>query len=388
MKAVVLAAGKGRRLWPLTENRPKPMLPVANRPILEHIIDALTRTRVTEVLVVVGSNRDRIQSHFEDSYGDLEISYVVQDPQLGTGHALLQAESHLGDSFVALNGDRVIDAAVVDAVIERRREASEPVMTITRIEQPSRYGVVELDGRTVVGLEEQPHPDRAKSDYINAGVYAFGPEIFAAVRRIETHGEQALTDALATFIDEQRLEAVRYQGTWLDVSAPWDLLAVNDALLGTERSPDTPPESATIDASAVVTDPTAIGENAVVHPQAAVLGGVSLGANVSVGAGAILDNTILLTDVTIKSGTVMTDCIVGANTTLGPNTTVEGGRTDVVLAESIHRDVTLGGVIGDNVTGGGNVTITPGTTVGNTATLDSGTYVSGRIEDESHVQRG
>jgi glucose-1-phosphate thymidylyltransferase len=388
MKAVVLAAGKGRRLWPLTENRPKPMLPVANRPILEHIVDALTRTAVTEVLIVVGSNRDRIQSHFEDNYGDLDISYVVQDPQLGTGHALLQAESHLGESFVALNGDRVIDATVVDAVVERQRETNDPVMAITRIEQPSRYGVVELDGRTVVGLEEQPHPDRAKSDYINAGVYAFGPEIFAAIRRIEAHGERALTEALGTFIDERRLEAVRYQGTWLDVSAPWDLLAGNDALLGTERSPDAIPGSATIDASAVVADSTAIGENAVVHPQAAVLSGVSLGDNVSIGAGAILKNTILLTDVTIKSGTVMTDCIVGANTTLGPNTTVEGGRADVVLSEDVHRDVTLGGLIGDNVAGGGNVTITPGTIVGNTATLDGGTYVSGRVEDGSHVQRG
>jgi len=388
MKAVVLAAGKGRRLWPLTENRPKPMLPVANRPILEHIVDALARTAITEVLVVVGANRDRIQSHFEDNYGNLEISYVVQDPQLGTGHALLQAESHLSEPFIALNGDRVIDATIIGAVIDRQRETNEPVMAITRIERPSRYGVVELDGQTVVGLEEQPHPDHTKSDYINAGVYAFGPEIFAAIRRIETHGEQALTDALTTFIDDRRLEAVRYRGTWLDVSEPWDLLAVNDALLGTERSPDVARESATIDASAVVADRTAIGKNAVVHPQAAVLDGVSFGDNVSIGAGSILKNTILLSDVTIKSGTVMTDCIVGANATLGPNTTVEGGRADVVLSDTVHHNVTLGGLVGDNVAGGGNVTITPGTIVGNNATLDSGTYVSGRIDDSSHVRRG
>ncbi|AXG09678.1 sugar phosphate nucleotidyltransferase [Haloplanus rubicundus] len=388
MKAVVLAAGKGRRLWPLTENRPKPMLPVANRPILEHIIDALTQTAITEVLVVVGSNRDRIQSYFEDSYGDLEISYIVQEQQLGTGHALLQAESHLGDSFIALNGDRVIDTAVIDAVINRRKETNEPVMAITRIERPSRYGVVEFDGQTVVGLEEQPHPDRTKSDYINAGVYAFGPEIFAAIRRIETHGEQALTDALDTFIDDQRLEAVRYQGTWLDISEPWDLLTVNTALLGTERSPGAISESATIDPSAVVRESTTIGENTVVHPQATVLDGVSLGDNVSIGAGAIVKNAIILSDVTIDSGVVMEDCIVGANTTLGPNTTVEGGRADVVLSDTVHHDVTLGGLIGDNVAGGGNVTITPGTIVGNNATLDSGTYVSGRIDDRSHVQRG
>jgi glucose-1-phosphate thymidylyltransferase len=363
------------------------MLPVANRPILEHIIDALSQTTITEVLLVVGSNRDRIQSHFEDDYGDLDISYVVQDSQLGTGHALLQAESHLSGPFIALNGDRVIDAEAINAVIDRQHEADKPVMAITRVEEPSRYGVVEFEGQTVVGLEEQPHPDHTKSNYINAGVYGFGPEIFAAIRRLETHGEQALTDALARFIDDRRLEAVRYQGTWLDVSEPWDLLAVNNELLR-GRSADSTFESASIDSSVVVKNPVAIGENTVIHPQAAVLGGVSLGDNVSIGAGAILKNTILLSDVTIKSGTVMTDCIVGANTTLGPNTTVEGGRADVVLSEAVHHDVTLGGLIGDNVAGGGNVTVTPGTIVGNNATLDSGTYVSGRIEDSSHVQRG
>ncbi|MFD1597512.1 sugar phosphate nucleotidyltransferase [Halobellus rarus] len=388
MKAVVLAAGKGRRLWPLTENRPKPMLPVANRPILEHIFDALAQTAVSEVLCVVGANRERIQNHVGGTYRDLEISYVVQEPQLGTGHALLQAESLLGESFIALNGDRIIDAELIEAVIDRQRETTEPVMAITRVKEPSRYGVVALDGKTVIGLDEQPLPDRTKSNYINAGVYAFGPEIFAAIRRIDTHGEQALTDALASYIDDRRLEAVRYRGTWLDISKPWDLLTVNSTLLGTERAPKAPGRSTAIDESAVVADGTAIGDDTVIHPQAAVLGGVSLGDNVSVGAGTIVENAILLSDVTLKRGAVVTDCIVGANTTLGPNTTIEGGRADVILEETLHQDVTLGALLGDNVAGGGNVTITPGTIVGNDVTLGSGTYVSRQVDDDSHVQRG
>ncbi|WP_251344433.1 sugar phosphate nucleotidyltransferase [Haloplanus halophilus] len=388
MKAVVLAAGKGRRLWPLTENRPKPMLPVANRPILEHIFNALSQTVLSEVICVVGANRERIQNHIGNTYRNIDITYVVQEPQLGTGHALLQAESHLGESFIALNGDRIIDAELIEAVIDRQQETTDPVMAITRVEAPSRYGVVELDGQTVVGLDERPHPDRTTSNYINAGVYAFGPEIFAAIRRTDTHGEQALTDALTSYIDDRRLEAVRYQGTWLDVSKPWDLLTVNSTLLGTERTPETAGRSITIDASAVVANQTVIGDDVVIHPQAAVLRGVSLGDNVSIGAGAIVENTILLSDVTLKRGAVVTDCIVGSNTTLGPNTTIEGGQTDVVLDETFHRDVILGALLGDNVAGGGNVTISPGTIVGNGATLGGGTYVSGRVDDDSHVQRG
>ncbi|SDZ98153.1 glucose-1-phosphate thymidylyltransferase [Haloplanus vescus] len=388
MKAVVLAAGKGRRLWPLTEIRPKPMLPVANRPILEHVLEALTQTDITEALLIVGSNRDRIQSYFGDSYRDLSISYIVQEPQLGTGHALLQAESSVGDSFVALNGDRLIKPGLIDAVIERHETTAEPTMAITRTERPSRYGVVELTGQTVTGLTERPHSDHTTSNYVNAGVYAFSPEVFAAIRRLDTHGEQALTDALGTFIEEQRLEAVRYQGRWLDVSEPWDLLTVNQTLLDTQGKSVTDPETATIDESAVVRAATAIGDNAVIYPQTTVLRGVSIGNNVTVGAGVTLERAVLLDDVTIEHGAVVTDCIVGANTSIGPNTTVEGGCTDLVLEDRVYRDVTLGGLIGDNVTIGGNVTVRPGTIVGNDATIDSGTSVVGRIDDSSHVQGG
>ncbi|MXR40760.1 NTP transferase domain-containing protein [Halobaculum sp. WSA2] len=387
MKAVVLAAGKGRRLWPLTENRPKPMIPVANRPILEHVVDALDTAGVDEIVLVVGANRERVQSHFEDGQGwDLDISYVVQEQQLGTGHALLQAESKIGDSFVALNGDRIINAELIEDVWERHRDTNDPVVSVTRIDEPSSYGVVELDGEDVASIEEKPLPQLTKSDYINAGVYAFSPDIFAAIRRTDTHGEQALTDTLSELASERRIRAVQYRGMWLDVSEPWDLLDVNDSLIAYHGpSGDRP---ASVDESAVVAEAALTGDGVAVHPQAAVLRGVTLGDNVSIGPGAILENAVILSDVTIKAGSVVKDCIVGANTTLGPNTTVEGGDTDVVLADTVYHDVTFGGLIGDNVDGGGNVTVQPGTIVGNDATLGSGSLISGRIDERSHVTRG
>ena len=388
MKAVVLAAGKGRRLWPLTENRPKPMIPVANRPILEHVVDALETAGVEEVVLVVGSNRERIQNHFRDGQEwDLDISYVIQTQQLGTGHALLQAESRIGDSFVALNGDRIIDATLIERVWERHRETDDPVLSVTRVEEPSRYGVVELDGETVVDLEEKPLPQLTRSDYINTGVYAFDPDIFAAIRGTENEpGEQALTDTLSQYIEDRRLRAVKYRGMWLDVSEPWDLLEVNDSLIADEAPAGTDPAS--VDDSAVVAEAAIVGEGVTVHPQAAVLRGVTLGDNVSIGPGVLLENAVILSDVTLKNGAVVTDCIVGANTTIGPNTTVEGGETDVVLDDTVYRDVTFGGMLGDNVDVGGNVTVRPGTIVGNDATVGSAALVSGRIDDNTHVERG
>jgi len=387
MKAVVLAAGKGERLWPLTENRPKPMVPVVNRSILEHVVEALEDAGVDEVVLVVGSNRERVQSHFEDGQGwELDISYVIQEQQLGTGHALLQAESQIGESFIALNGDRIIDAGLIERVWGRHEETNDPVMSVTRVEEPSRYGVVELEGQEVAGIEEQPLAELAKSDFINAGVYAFTPSIFSAIRQTESRGELALTDTLAELISEQRLRAVQYRGMWLDVSEPWDLLEVNDSLIAYRGPSESEPAS--VDGSAVVAESAVVGDGVSVHPQAAVLRGVTLGDNVRVGPGVVLENTVILSDVTIKSGAVVNDCIVGANTTIGPNTTIEGGDTDVVLNDTVYHDVTFGGLLGDNVDIGGNVTVQPGTIIGNNAELDSATLVSGRIDDSSHVMRG
>jgi glucose-1-phosphate thymidylyltransferase len=390
MKAVVLAAGKGERLWPLTENRPKPMIPAGNKPILEHILDALEQAGIGEVVLVVGSNRERVQDYFGDGHDrGIELSYVVQEQQLGTGHALLQAEPLVGDSFLTLNGDRIIEAAVIESVWEYHESTGEPVLGVTRVDDPSRYGVVDLDGHTVTSIQEQPHPDLVTSNFINAGVYAFTPEIFSAIRQIESHGEQALTDALTPFIEDKQLQAVRYRGLWLDVSEPWDLLAVNDALISHHQPPHQHSQDTnSVAESAVVGDAAVLGDDVRLHPQAAVLQSVTVGDNVSVGAGAVVENAILLRDVTIEAGAVVTDCIVVANTTIGPNTTIDGGDTDIVLNSTVYENVSFGALIGDNVDVGGNVTITPGAIIGNNATIGGATHISSRIADGSHVQRG
>lgn len=387
MKAVVLAAGTGRRLWPLTENRPKPMIPAVNRPILEHVLEALEAAGVDEVLLVVGANRQRVQSHFGNGREwAFDVSYVVQERQLGTGHALLQAEAVIGESFLALNGDRIIDPELIERVRDRHRETNEPVVSVTRVPEPSRYGVVDLDGTELRAIDEKPPPDRTTTEFINAGVYGFAPDVFAAIRNTETRGERALTDTLSELLADRRLQAVTYRGTWLDVSEPWDLLDMNDSLIAAGDSGRA--GSATVDPTAAVAEATVVGDDVVIHPQAAVLRGVTLGDNVSVGPGAVVENAVLLSDVTLRAGAVVTDCIVGANTTVGPNTTVKGGATDVLLEDRVYHGVTFGGLLGDNVEIGANVAVQPGTVVGNGATVGDGTHVSGRIDDGAAIRRG
>lgn len=391
MKAVVLAAGKGSRLRPLTNRRPKPMLPVGNKPLLESVVESVARAGVDEIVLIVGYHRERIQNHFGN--GDrwnVDISYAVQEKQLGTGHALLQAESHIDSDFIALNGDRYFEPTVVEDLIDERHQTGKSCLAVTRVETPNRFGVVELDGQTVTNIVEKPSPGSMMSEQINAGVYAFGPDIFSAIRQTDGHDEQALTTTLQTRSEIHPVRAIRYDGFWGDVSYPWDLLWLNSYILDQHRSTreSESHQSANIAVSAIVHDDVVLERGATIQPGAAVLRGTAIGKNATVGVNAVIEDAVIFPDATIGAGAVVRDCIVGANATIGPNTTIEGGSADLILDDNIHHDVNFGGIVGDNAYLGGNVVVTPGTIIGESVTADSGTVVNGQIEDNALVQRG
>ncbi|MEF8894604.1 sugar phosphate nucleotidyltransferase [Halodesulfurarchaeum sp.] len=383
MKAVILAAGEGRRLSPLTNVRPKPMLPVANKPILADVIEAVAAAGLEEVLLVVGYKSDRIQQYVGD--GDdwgVDVEYVHQEKQLGTGDAVLEAEPYIDDKFLVLNGDRVIDSTVLEDVIDRRRETGEAVMAVTRAEERSLYGVVELDGDRVTRIVEKPQPQEIDSDLINAGVYAFDPDIFAWIRDTTVHGELALTDVLSRYLEAEPIQAVPDTQSWFDVTRPWDLLTVNAALLEGEPAPN----SGAVDPSAHVSSAVKLGSDVTVYPNATLLSGTAIGDNVSIGPNATISNSLVMADATVEAGAVIRDAVIAENVTIGPNTTVVGGRAEIVLQETVHRNVTLGGVLGDNAQIGGDVTVLPGSFVGNGATVKDGARIEGRIEPNGTVQ--
>jgi glucose-1-phosphate thymidylyltransferase len=387
MKAVILAAGEGTRLEPLTAVRPKPMLPVANRPLLEYVVEAAADAGIEEIIVVVGYKRERIQNHFGDGDDwDVDIQYVLQQKQLGTGHAILQVEDVVDGEFLVLNGDLIMGSDSVERLVRRREETGNTVMSVTRSRQPSAYGVVELDGDTVVSVVEKPPEHTQPSNLINAGAYAFDRSIFDAIRATDSPGEQAITDTLSRIAGHGNIEAVRFEGQWLDVSHLWDLLSVNGRIL--DHTDTTAGQSVSVHDSAVVSENCVIGPDTYVRPNATVLPGVSLGANVEVGSNAVVSNSVVFADATIEPGAVVRDCIVGENATVGANTTVSGGGTDVVVNGDYYENVRLGGVVGDNADLDGGVTVSPGTVIGNGTTVATGASVSGRIESNANVRRG
>ena len=141
MRAVILAAGEGRRLRPFTETMPKVMLPIADKPILEYVFDAIKKTGINEIIVVVGYKKECIMEYFKD-YEGLKISYVFQDKQLGTAHALLQARDHIKDTFLVLSGDNIIDDESLSNIIQ---DKSESTMLIKEYPQFAKYGIVYIE---------------------------------------------------------------------------------------------------------------------------------------------------------------------------------------------------------------------------------------------------
>ncbi|MFP4175384.1 MAG: sugar phosphate nucleotidyltransferase, partial [Halobacteriales archaeon] len=355
-QAVVLAAGEGRRLRPLTSLRPKPMVPVGNRPVLEHVVEALADAGVDEIVFVVGYRRERIQTYFGD--GDdwgVDIEYVVQGKQLGTGHALLQAEDAVDGDFLVVNGDSIVDASLVSSLVS----AEAPAVAVTRSDQPTDYGVVNVDNGRVVGIEEKPRVYDAETETINAGVYRLDQEVFDEIRSRRAGGETSLTEALVALSHRRRLDAVRVEG-WTDVSHLWDVLRVNADVVGCADG-----EGVDVHPTAHVADGVALGEDATVGPNATVLPGTALGDNVTVGAGAVVANSVLFADVRVGENAVVRDCVAAEDARLGPNATVEGGRADVVVEGELYEGVRLGGVVGDYSVVAGGACVEPGAVLGN-----------------------
>jgi len=390
--AVVLAAGEGTRLRPLTRNRPKPMLPAANRPILEYVFDALVTAGVDRVVVVVGYKRDRVQDHFGPTYRGVELDYVVQHKQLGSGHALLQARGAVDESMLVVNGDRVIDGGIVTDTVAAFEESGDPTLSVLERPRTTQYGAVVLHGDEIEKLVEKPDTDEYR--LINAGVYAFDPTIFETIDTTpRTAGELALTDTLSRLVSGDRVRGVRTEGMWVDATYPWDLLAVAEEVMARgqidERRGDDGwiDPDATVHESATLQDPVVVGPDCEVGPGAVVGPDAALGRNVTVGANATIRRSVLDADTRVEAGSILVDAVTGQNVHLGAGTVVPGGPADVRVGREVFEDQRLGAVLADRVHVAGDASFAPGTLVGPRARVGTGVQTSGTVEEGAEVVR-
>lgn len=391
--AVVLAAGEGVRLRPLTAKRPKPMLPAGTQPILEYVLDALIDAGVTDIHLVVGYHANRVRSHFGSTYRDTPITYHTQTNQLGSGHALMQARDGPRGSFLLVNGDEVIDSDIVKSV----STAHDTTATLSVVEgtEADSYGAVRMADGEITTLAERPASGEFR--LFNAGVYAFTQEIFEALETLSVdRGELPLTDAIQPLIDDetQTVRGVRTDSFWMDATHPWDLLSLARELLGrgwVEPQGDGDDcyvaDTAHIHPDATLVGPVVIDSDAVIEAGSVVGPYAAIGASVTVGAGAVLRDVVVDTDTTIGPNTTATDLVVGQGCDIGAGLTAAGNPTEVVLNGAVYSDIDLSGVLADRVNIGGGATLEPGTLVGPDATIGDGVVARGRIDGGSEVVR-
>lgn len=237
--AILLAAGRGTRMKELTEDTPKPMLAVAGRPILEHILRELAAAGVERFVLVTGYRADKIEAHFGDgaAFG-VEIRYRRQTVQDGTARALLLGRDVVGDRPCLLGwGDILTDPRNYPRLVGRFVEAGvDLLLAVNWVEDPYRGAAVSLDERNrIVSIVEKPPRGTATTHWNNAGIAVFGPALFDYAARVgkSPRGEYELPDAFTAMIrDGRAVEALPLEGLWSDVGTPEDLADVNRRLGG------------------------------------------------------------------------------------------------------------------------------------------------------------
>ena len=384
--AIVLAAGEGTRLRPLTRNRPKPMLPAATKPILEHALDGLVDAGVREVTVVVGYRRERVQSHVGSTYRDATIEYVVQEKQLGTGHAVLQAESAIDGRCLVVNGDQLVDGRIVRDVVDRHDAGAAATLGLIRRPVEGYGGVIVDDGR-VRELVENPDDDRRY--LLNAGVYALEPRAFDAIRGARPRdGDLSLVDGLSRAIESgEEVRGVVSEGLWADATYPWDLLEIATELfeagvVGRRRVDP----SALVHETAVLREPVVVGAGCEIGPGAVVGPAACLGENATVESNAVVRGSVVDVDTRIGPAVTLLDCVTGVGVEVGAGTTVPGGPGDVRVGDRVFEGERLGALLADRVVDRGGVTYVPGAVVGPDSRLDAGSTVRGTLPAETEVR--
>ena len=226
MKAVVLAAGKGTRLRPLTDDKPKGMVEVADKPLLTHCFEQLAELDADEFVVVVGYRKEDIISHYGDEFRGIPITYTHQREQKGLAHALLTVEEHVDDDFMLMLGDNVFRANLADVVSRQREDRADAAFLVEEVpyDEASRYGVCDTNkyGEITNVIEK---PEEPPTNLVMTGFYTFTPAIFHACHLVQpsNRGEFEISEAIDLLIESGRtIDAIRMDGWRVDVGYPED----------------------------------------------------------------------------------------------------------------------------------------------------------------------
>ena len=388
-QAVILAAGEGWRLRPYTVNRPKVMLPVAGKPVLGYVVGALAENGIREIIMVVGYKKEQVFDYIGsgERFG-ADVTYVTQSKRLGTANALAQVRDKARDEFLVLSGDKLIGAATIAGFVK----VSPHSILVKRVEGPERYGVVNIEGGLVKKLEEQPR--EPLSNTASTRIYAFSSEIFEFIEE-----ELNLTDVLNKMIERGKsIRAVETSGSWLEAVYPWDILSLNSAVI-----PDVGSATAgtiekgvslaghislgkdtVIRANSSLAGPLVIGEGCDIGPNACIMPATSIGDNAIINPFTEIKNSVIGSDTSIGSGSIIHDSVIGNGCSIGGHFNALSGESDIRIDNRYHT-IRLGAMIGEDCSIGAGVVAEPGVIMGNYSEVQALKVIRGRFPDKSLI---
>lgn len=331
MKAVILVGGLGTRLRPLTCNTPKPMIPIVNKPFIEHMLENLRDQGIGEVILAV----QYLADHFRAALGDgarlgLKL-HIVEEPEArGTAGAVKNVEHLLDGTTYVFNGDVLTDLDLRAMLDAHRARGSILSIALTPVENPSAYGLVETDGAgRIRRFVEKPSPDEVTTNMINAGTYIIEPEVLQLVPPDQFYMfERGLFPALLQ--TDKPMYGYPSDAYWIDIGTPQAYFDVNhDVLIGRVRHQFHGTQlaervwlegDASIDPTAQIVGSVVLGPGVQIGPRARIVGPTVIGANCVIEQDAVIEQAVLWEENHIADGALLRNCIVGRGNRIGANT--------------------------------------------------------------------
>lgn len=395
-KAVVLAAGEGKRLRPLTYTRPKCMIQLAGKPILQHVLENLNAVGVKEAAIVVKYKKESITDYFAKNPVDgMKLAFIEQGEKYGTAAAFGEAESFATDTFFGVAGDIITEASALRKLADGAK--GEVTAALHSVEDAREYGTAIVKGGKISGFEEKV--EKPKSNLANCSLYVFEPSVFRKISSLKksTRGEYEIIDLL------MGATAVEIKEYWLDMGMPWQIFSANEFLLSKLPEKKGKIENSVIRGKvimekgaeihdSVIEGDVYLGENSYVGPHAYIRGTTSIGRDCGIGDSTTVKNSIIFDHVNAKHLTYIGDSIIGSNCNFGAATQIANYRFDAGNIKAIVNDVIidtkrnkLGAIIGDNTKMGVLCSVMPGKMIGDGCWIDAGTVVNENIERKTHV---
>lgn len=376
MQAVILAGGKSTRTYPLTLTKPKPLLKILNKTILEHLLDELLKCNVEEAIIIVGYKKEMIIEKFGDEYKGMKLIYVEQKEQLGTMHALLLTKNLIKGRFMVLYGDDLLNHKDLKEGLKYDNS-----MLVLKTKTPERFGIALVNEQAFL-KDIIEKPKEFVGDLASVGGFVFEKDFLDCdLVKEEGQTEYFIPTRLREYCKDTNVKVLTIQKYWLPTGYPWDLINASEVLIedlkedikgeveegATIKGPIKVGEGTLIKSGAYIEGPIIIGDNCTIGPNCYIRKGTVIGNNCKIGNAVEIKNSIIMNNTNVGHLSYIGDTIIGEGSNMGAGTITANLRHEKDNVLSMVKDELvdtgrrkLGAIMADNVKTGIHTSIYPG----------------------------